>query len=482
VVPCGHVSISRSLVVPIVDHGETLGIWIVANKTTDYGDLDRELLEAVAAYTAPALRARLQRDFHERERRNAEEQLKQYYHVAQSATRAKSEFLANMSHEIRTPMTSILGYTDLLLSSRFTEEEQQLHLQTIRHNGEILLTLINDILDLSKIEAERMVVDRVECSPVQITEEVLSLFGIRAIEKGLFLTVDYAFPLPARIQTDPLRLRQILVNLVGNAVKFTDQGEIRVRVQCSASPQGALGMEWIVRDTGIGVAEEDVARLFQPFSQVDASAKRRCGGTGLGLAISKRLAELLGGTIKVKSGLGQGSTFTLSINPGSLAGVPMLESITNPNANSEATPSSPRLPAVGGRVLLAEDGPDNQRLIRLVLRKAGLEVELAENGRIAYAKAMASCSEQPFDLILMDIQMPECDGYEATRLLRQAGWKRPIVALTAHAMVGDREKCLEAGCDGYITKPIDHKTLLTTIARFLEDKDAHREVMSSPTT
>ena len=481
VVPGGHVAISRCLVVPIVDHEQTVGLLIVANRTTDYDDQDRELLEAVAAYVAPALNARLQRDIHERKRRQAEDQLKEYakalqsanqtlkeyYHVADSATRAKSEFLANMSHEIRTPMTSILGYADLLLSSRFTEEEQQLHLQTIRHNGEILLRLINDILDLSKIEANRIVIEHVECSPLQIVEDVLSLLSVRAIEKGVFLTADYTFPLPAKIQTDPLRLRQILVNLVGNAVKFTDQGQVRIHVRCVHSPQGTPYIEWIVRDTGIGVAQNDIPYLFQPFSQVDASAKRRCGGTGLGLVISKRLAELLGGTIRVESELGRGSTFTLSVDPGSLVGVPMIDSAIPMATDVNANPSDPSLRALHGRVLLAEDGPDNQHLIRLLLHKAGLEVELAENGRVAYEKAMASPHDRPLDLILMDIQMPECDGYEATRMLRRAGWNRPIIALTAHAMVGDREECLKAGCDGYLTKPIDRRALLATIARFL---------------
>jgi PAS domain S-box-containing protein len=491
-VPCGHVAVNRCLIVPIVDHEQTVGLLIMANKTTDYGDEDHELLKAVAGYLAPALNARLQRDIHERKRRQAEEQLKEYaealrsanqtlkeyYHVADSATRAKSEFLANMSHEIRTPMTSILGYADLLLNSRFTEEEQQLHLQTIRHNGEILLKLINDILDLSKIEANRIVIEHVECSPMQIVEDVLSLFNVRAIEKGVFLTAGYDFPLPSKIQTDPLRLRQILVNLVGNAVKFTEQGQVQIHVRCVPSSQGSPCIEWIVRDTGIGVAQKDLPYLFQPFSQVDASAKRRCGGTGLGLVISKRLAELLGGTIRVESDLGRGSTFTLSIDPGSLAGVPMIESLADRPAESSAN-SSDSSSAICGRILLAEDGPDNQRLIRLVLLKAGLEVELAENGRVAFDKAMASLNDRPFDLILMDIQMPQCDGYEATRMLRQAGWNRPIVALTAHAMVGDREECLKAGCDGYTTKPIDRKVLLATIAQFLA-KDARAEPSSQP--
>lgn len=392
---------------------------------------------------------------------------------AEAANRAKSAFLANMSHELRTPMTAILGYADMLLAD-VREPEAHEAAATIKRNGDCLLRLINDILDLSKIESGRLTVACSRCSPTAVVAEVLSLMRVRADAKNIALRAEYPGPLPETICTDAARLRQILINLVGNAIKFTEQGTVRLRVQMlpveGASPQ----IEFQVIDTGIGMTDEQCARLFQRFSQVHGELNEHYGGTGLGLAISKRLAEMLRGTVYVQSEVGRGSTFTLVLDPGSLVGVPMVE---QPSEALDAARRSPRQAApqirLDCRVLLAEDGPDNQRLIALLLRKAGAEVTTAENGQVALQLATAAVqAASPYDVILMDMQMPVVDGYEATRRLRAQGYHGPIVALTAHAMFDDRQKCLNAGCNDYITKPVDRDVLLATVLK-------HRQTSTS---
>jgi len=401
--------------------------------------------------------------------------LEQSNRTAESATRAKSEFLANMSHEIRTPMTAILGYLDLLGNGcpgecKHGSRELPEHVAVIRRNGEHLLGLINGILDLSKVESGMMEIQRVRCSPFALLAEVVSLMRVRAAEKSLPLEAEAVGSLPETVLTDPLRLRQVLVNLVSNAIKFTDQGEVRVaaRLVCDGGPQR---LRFDVTDTGIGMNEEQVARLFQPFSQVDGSASRTFGGTGLGLAISKRLVEALGGAIEVRFTFGKGSTFSVTIDPGPLHGISLVQ-------QTEATvgPASPApAPAASGatelyaRVLLAEDGPDNQRLISFLLTKAGAKVTAVENGQLALEAALAAReADQPFDVILMDMQMPVMDGYAATQQLREQGYTGPIIALTAHAMAEDRQKCLDAGCDDYVSKPIRQNTLLEVVAGYAE--------------
>src|SRR5262245_30465265 len=380
---------------------------------------------------------------------------------AQAAAQAKSEFLATMSHEIRTPMTAILGFADELLldlESGKTERPAEPALRTIQRNGQHLLHVLDGVLDAAKIEAGKLQLELVACSPVELADEVAELFRQRAQAKGLSLVVEPLPTAPAAIWTDTTRARQILVNLVGNAIKFTEQGEVRVRV-------GADGERaaFEVIDTGIGISAEQQARLFEPFIQADAKGAKRQGGTGLGLSISRRLARLLGGNVTVESESGKGSRFRATLGGSAKA--------TGPTARAP-TPPAPANP-LRGRVLLAEDGGDNRALLERVLKRAGLEVELAGDGREAHAKAMsATLSGTPFDVVLLDVEMPEMSGNEVASALRADGYDGAIVALTAHGRAEDREACLAAGCDEFATKPIDRASLLATLTRFLEKPKA----------
>ncbi len=405
---------------------------------------------------------------------SANKTLEEFTGAAEAANQSKSEFLANMSHEIRTPMTAILGFSEMLRTEGDLSKAPSGRLKaidTIQKNGNYLLDLINDILDLSKIEAGKLDVDRIACSPIEVLDEVVTLMRVRADAKNLPLQLEYATGIPEVFQCDPLRLRQILINLIGNAIKFTETGSVRVVARIRQRVSKPAIMQIDVIDTGIGMTAEQTSKLFQPFSQADSSTTRRFGGTGLGLVISKRLAEMLGGDIVLHSEAGKGSTFSVMLEAGELEGVKLL------TAPEQATDKAKPAPAVSdaasvrldGRILLAEDGPDNQRLISFVLKKAGALVDTADNGQIAHDKALAACERgEPFDLILMDMQMPVMDGYEATLRLRAAGYKGPIVALTAYAMAGDDAKCRAAGCDGYLTKPIDRAVFLPTIAERLK--------------
>jgi signal transduction histidine kinase/CheY-like chemotaxis protein len=402
------------------------------------------------------------------------------------ASRVKSDFLANMSHEIRTPMAAVVGYADLLLDPTLTPGERVNHVQTIRRNGEHLMSLVNDVLDISKIEAGKMTLEAIAVSPSQVLAEVASLMRARALEKHLAFDVRYDGAVPETISSDPTRLRQILLNLVSNAIKFTDEGAIAITVRCSAGEGTESRLVIEVADTGIGMTEAQIRKVFAPFTQADASTTRRFGGSGLGLAISKHLAILLGGDITAQSATGKGTVFRVEVPTGPLAGVPMV------NASGEAGPpvaldarlktSSRRAPrlAPGCRVLLAEDGYDNQVLVKAVLGKAGASVDVVEDGQQAVEEALAATAAgAPYDVVLMDMQMPILDGYSATSTLRQNGYTGAIVALTAHAMVGDRERCESAGCDGYLSKPVDWAKLTSMMAHFAGRTDASVETLVS---
>ncbi|MCA9127928.1 MAG: PAS domain S-box protein [Planctomycetales bacterium] len=379
---------------------------------------------------------------------------------AQAANQSKSEFLANMSHEIRTPMTAILGYADLI-AEKVQDSDATEYLRTIRRNGGHLLDIINDILDLSKIEAGKFDVHHVSFSPQWLVEDVRSIMEVRATESNIELDVEYRGSIPEQIESDPKRLRQVLINLVGNAIKFTPQGTVSIVVSyCQASGK----LQFDVVDSGIGISEKQRHRLFLPFSQGDGNVNREFGGTGLGLAISKRLAEMLGGEISVESEVGQGSTFRVTID----AGVTSRTTLVNPTAQThtqqtEEVSDDIRLDC---HILVVDDRRDIRFLSKRFLTAAGATVVEAQDGIVA-VEIVSKAIEQgtTYDLILLDMQMPNLDGYATAKALRELGFARPIIALTADAMQGDMQRCIDSGCNDYLSKPIDRRKMLELVHR-----------------
>ncbi len=407
------------------------------------------------------------------ERQRAESEARRALAHTETASRTKSEFLANMSHEIRTPMTSILGFSERLLDRGLDDAGKVEAISTIRRNGDYLLKIINDILDISKIEAGKLSIDCVTCSTLQLLDELYAAMDVRAAVEGISFSVELDGLLPETIITDPVRVKQVLINLVGNAIKFTAKGSVKLRVKLVDEGEPRLRFE--VHDTGIGMDADTIARLFQPFTQADSSTTRRFGGTGLGLSISKHLVERLGGSIEIDSQPGTGSTFSFTIQIGEIENVarvarPVPNILPDPRVNdADSVPS-----LQGVRILLAEDGEDNRRLLSYVLTAVGAEVTMAADGALAVEKVLAARDgAKPFEVILMDMQMPVLDGYAATRRLREHGCRTPIIALTAHAMSTDRDKCLAAGCDDFCTKPIARTLFLTTIAKWLGGMRRH---------
>jgi signal transduction histidine kinase/ActR/RegA family two-component response regulator len=406
------------------------------------------------------------------ERRTAEAQAARA--EAEAANRSKSMFLANMSHEIRTPMTAILGFTDLLDDPDASDTERGESLDTIKRNSTHLLQVINDILDLSKIESGEMSAEAIACDPRVVVEDTLRLYHERASTKGIVLSCDIDDDLPAQAVTDPTRLRQILFNLVSNAIKFTSAGSVVVHARCAGDD-----LEFCVTDTGLGMSDDQLRRIFEPFAQADESTTRRFGGTGLGLSIARALAQKLGGDIHATSTIGEGSAFTVRVKRSLQADD---RTIVASGAAQRIESASPMLAlrtrrnCLSGRALLVEDGPDNQKLISHVLRRAGLDVDVADNGRTGSDRAIeAVAGGRPYDVIIMDMQMPEMDGYEATRRLRDRGIEVPVVALTANAMSGDRDRCIEAGCTDYATKPLNVPILLDLLSRLLDQGEDRRD-------
>ncbi|MEM7200667.1 MAG: response regulator [Planctomycetota bacterium] len=382
--------------------------------------------------------------------------------VADAANAAKNRFVANVSHEVRTPLTAIMGFADLALSDTagLTDAQKFEAVQTIRRNGEHLLAIVNDILDLSKIEAGKLEFEVRHCDPIAIARDVVDLMRVRADAKSIDLALECAPGTPRTIRSDPTRLRQVLANLVGNAIKFTIVGGVRVTLESVGDD-----LSFAVIDSGVGIAEDQVNRVFVPFAQADAKATRRFGGTGLGLSISRSLARLMGGDLVLQgSKLGVGSCFRLTLPAGQAAAK---VAARDGGAADDTPPPPPRRPDLDGyQVLLAEDGPDIQRLLSFLLSSVNAQVTIAGNGRIAVELVRQSYDDgRPFDVVLMDMQMPEMDGLEALTVLRAEGYDVPVIALTASAMESDRQRCLAAGFDDYETKPVNHTRVLATVQR-----------------
>ncbi|WP_246151946.1 hybrid sensor histidine kinase/response regulator [Rubripirellula reticaptiva] len=387
------------------------------------------------------------------ERKAFEQSLEQAKQFAEAANRSRGEFLANMSHEIRTPMAAILGHADILKDHLQDPDDQQV-VETIRRNGNFLLNIINDILDLSKIDAGKLEVEKTKVRPDGLLAEVRSLMDVRASEKQIPLRIQFDGPIPEWIESDPVRLRQILLNLVGNAIKFTDEGE--VNVVCRYAERI---LHFQVTDTGIGIKPDDQKALFRPFTQVDNTSTRSFGGTGLGLAICRRLAQALGGDISLQSEHGRGSTFTLSIEASEIG------QLVEPNLAVDIAADNPgEITSIQANVLVVDDRRDIRYLARHFIEKAGGTVVTATNGREAVDTITAD-EQSTIDLIVMDMQMPVMDGYSAATELRQRGCTLPIIALTANAMKSDRDECLAAGCTDYTTKPLDSNALIAMIHR-----------------
>jgi len=390
------------------------------------------------------------------------EKLREANHQLETATRAKSSFLASMSHEIRTPLTSIIGFAETIMDNDASPSDRQMAVQTIIRNGHHLLHIINDILDLSKIEADRLDINITQLSIFDLVADLEALLTMQARQKGLVCGINYRFPLPEKIHTDPLRLKQILINLCNNAIKFTEHGSVYLEIGFDQQ-QGNLCLDVI--DTGIGMSPEQLEKIFEPFTQADSSTTREFGGTGLGLSLSLQLANMLGGSITVDSKPGRGSKFTITISTGDMSTINMLETLPAYSAGytSQACSVENTHPRLSGTVLLAEDMLDNQRLISIYLRRAGLEVKLVDTGLAALNAGLGN----EYDLILMDMQMPVMDGLTATKRLRNLGYSGPIVALTANASMQDRNVCLAAGCDDFVTKPITQDLFYQVLQQYM---------------
>lgn len=380
-------------------------------------------------------------------------------HRAIEASVAKGQFLANMSHEIRTPLTGIIGFSESLLVDELSQAEQKTALETVMKNGQHLLGIINDILDLSKIEAGKLDIEILPVDLAELVSDVANLMQHKADEKGLVLGFSYAFPVPSIIKTDSIRLKQILINLIGNAIKFTSEGGVSININFD---EVAKSLSFEVLDTGPGLSPEQIERLFKSFSQADASTTRNFGGTGLGLVISQELALRLGGEICVKSEIGKGSIFTVTIAIGDIERQKLISSLTPRERDLPASNENNGL-SLCGKILVAEDGEDNQKLISFLLKKTGIEFNVVGNGALAVEEA----NRGSYDLILMDAQMPVMDGYTAIKTMREQGSTVPIIALTANAMKADVDKAFAVGCSDFLGKPFTRAQLFQKIGLHL---------------
>ena len=417
--------------------------------------------QMIAALSASEKKIREQQELLEQKVKDRTDQLAEATRKAQAANQAKSEFLANISHELRTPMNGVIGMLDIALDHELSGELVE-QLQTAQHCAHSLLSLLNDILDLSKIEAGKMTLEKIPFDVRAVVADCIKAHQPKAQENSVELRSEVSPGVPREIVGDPLRMRQILSNLVSNAVKFTEHGTVALRMDGEAGRGSEFTLRFTVEDSGTGIPADKLLYIFDEFTQADGSVSRKYGGTGLGLAITRRLVELHGGEIKVTSELGRGAVFTVKLS--CEAAMPVV-------ATPDIVVPAPAMLQAGSsnstaRILVVEDNQVNQKVVTAVLRKRGFHIELANDGQEALAK-LANC--EAFNLVLMDVQMPVLDGLEATRLIRkESRWKSlPIIAMTAHAMNGDKERCLEAGMSGYISKPVHPSLLLSTVDEFL---------------
>jgi two-component system sensor histidine kinase/response regulator len=451
--PDGHIHLTRHLGVPVKEGGRVKMLIGVGNKDTPYveGDADQLMLIGTDLLGIAM-------------RRRAEVALAEAKDAAEAASRAKTTFLANMSHEIRTPMNAIIGLTHLLRADPLTGRQDEL-LGKVTEAAGHLLQIINDVLDLSKIEAGKLTLEPAPFVLTETLEQVRSMVGVRARQRNLGFTLTVEPGLPVEVQGDGLRVGQILINLAGNAVKFTNEGSVDIAV--TRAPALPDGIRFVVRDTGIGIAPADVTRLFRSFEQADASTTRRYGGTGLGLAICRSLVDMMGGRITVDSTLGKGSAFTVELP------LPAAEAHVPRDGVRIATANRRKVARPGARVLLAEDSAVNQQVAGELLALAGVVVDVAGHGR----SAVEAASRNAYDLILMDVQMPILDGLEATRRIRRIPGREqtPIVAMTANAFEDDRKACIDAGMNDHLAKPVDPERLFAALERWIPEQADRRD-------